>query len=207
MKIRVAIIDDHQLIIDGIKSILSDEIDIDIVIEANDGIEFLRKMKGQEVDVVLSDVRMPKMDGFTLIKTLREQNSAIPVLILSMFDQPTDIREFITAGARGFIPKNIARDELIKAIRSLYIGQTYFPKKYESSVSDKEQDDQNNQIILSKREKEILRLIAKGRSSLEISQELFISKYTVDTHRKNIHKKLNITGHTSMVKYSIENYS
>lgn len=199
MIIKVGIVDDHQLFIDGIKSILSSAVDIDVVIEANDGIVFLQKIATTKVDIVLSDIRMPRMDGLDLTKHLVKEYPEIKVLILSMFDQPADIKEAIKAGAKGYIPKNIGKEKLIETIRKIVRGNYHFPNKV---------DAQNETSLdkLTKREQQIIRLIAKGRTSFEISEELHISKLTVDTHRKNMHKKLGIQTSAGLMKYGIDRY-
>ncbi|MEE9372929.1 MAG: response regulator transcription factor [Saprospiraceae bacterium] len=200
MNIKVGIVDDHQLIIDGIKSILSSEIDIEVVIQANEGIEFLAKIKHQKVDVVLTDIRMHRMDGIALTKNLLSLYPKLPILVISMFDQPADIREVAKAGAKGHIPKNVNRKELIKAIRSVYNGYNYFPFNYDDVISK----EPNKSTKLTKRESQIVALIANGRTSFEISQELHISKFTVDTHRKNVHKKLAIDNQAGLIKFALE---
>lgn len=208
MIIKVAIVDDHQLFIDGIKSILSTEIEIEIVAEANDGVAMLRLLKERpKVDILISDIRMPGMDGLVLTKSVRKEYPHIAVLILSMFDQTSDVQEIINAGAQGYLPKNIGRDTLIEALLTLRQGKHYYAEEFKLLLATKSVISNSKKVELTKREKQILALIAKTRTSFQIGKELHISKLTVDTHRKNMHKKLNLTHQNELVKYAIEYFN
>jgi len=208
MIIRVAIVDDHQLFLDGIKSILSTEIEIEIVAEANDGISMLRILRElPEVDILISDIRMPGMNGLVLTKNVKKEFPKIAVLILSMFDQTSDIHEIINVKANGYLPKNVGRETLIEALYALNKGRQYFAEDYNVLLEENSKSAKQKMVHLTKREKQILALIAKARTSIQISEELHISKLTVDTHRKNIHKKLNLANQNELLKYAIEHYS
>lgn len=203
MIIRVAIVDDHQLFIDGIKSILSTEVQIEIVAEANDGVAMLRLLREQpRVDVLISDIRMPGMDGLCLTREVRKLYPNISILILSMFDQRSDVEEIVRAGAQGYLPKNIGRDTLVEAIYKLHKGRRYFPNTF-SLLEESPDIVASKEVNLTKREKQILSLLAKGRTSIQISQELHISKLTVDTHRKNMHRKLGLSNYSELLIYAI----
>lgn len=207
MKIEVIIADDHQLFIEGIKSILSNELDISIVAEANNGLELIKLLEsGIRANIILTDIRMPVMDGVAVTRILSKDYPEIPILALSMLDHSADVYEMLEAGAKGYITKEITKEELVKAIHTVVAGSNYFASSVEMD-REKWQKMQNphSNIELTRREREILRLIAKGRTTLEIAQELKLSKFTVDTHRKNIHKKLNIKSNTGLVNYAIKN--
>jgi len=207
MTIKIIIADDHQLFIDGIKSILSKEIDIAIIGEANNGLEILRLLeKGLQPDIILTDIRMPIIDGVSVTKMLTKDYPDIPVLALSMYDQSADVIEMLDAGAKGYVTKIVEKKELIFAIHTLVKGEYYFCKDLSNDV--KQWLDiglKSKTRILTRREKEVILLIAKGRTSLQIAQQLKLSRYTVDTHRKNIHNKLGIKTNTGLVNYALKN--
>lgn len=208
MIIKVAIVDDHQLFIDGIKSIVNTEIDIEIVAEANDGTSMLRMLREQsDINILISDIRMPGMNGLMLTRTVKKEFPDLAVLILSMFDQTSDIQEVINTRANGYLPKNVGRDILVEALYALNNGQQYFSESYNTILDEDTKISKGKDVRLTKREKQILVLIAKARTSIQISAELHISKLTVDTHRKNIHKKLNLGNQNELLKYAIEHYS
>lgn len=206
--IRAVIADDHQMFIDGIRSILENVSDITIVAEAKDGLELIKAVEKESPDIVLTDIRMPGMDGIAAVKYMTENFPQIPVLVLSMFDQEEEIVDMLKAGASGYIIKKAGKEELVTAINKLVNRGSY----YSSSISGKVNKWlQNPEMLedtspLTKREREILKLIASGKTSHQIAKALKISKYTVDTHRKNIHKKLGIKSNTGLVKYVMENF-
>lgn len=207
MTIKIIIADDHQLFIDGIKSILAKSIDIETVGEANNGLEVIKLLEGDlQPDVLLTDIRMPIMDGIVLTRTLSKTHPKLKVLALSMFDQTIDVIEMLNAGAKGYVTKNVDKSELITALHTLVKGDYYFSKNLPKEIQDwfhKEQT-QPKDSILTKRETEILQLIAKGRTSIQMAKHLKLSKYTIDTHRKNIHKKLGIKSNTGLVNYVLK---
>jgi two-component system nitrate/nitrite response regulator NarL len=205
--IRVAIADDHQMFIDGIRSILDNVSDITIVAEAKDGLELIKAVEKENPDIVLTDIRMPGMDGIAAVKYLSENYTNIPVLALSMFDQEEEVIDMLKAGAAGYIIKKAGKDELVTAIHKLVNRGHYYSPSISAKVN---KWFENPEIIeqatpLTKRERQILKLIAGGKTSQQIAKSLKISKYTVDTHRKNIHKKLDIKTNTGLVKYVLEN--
>ncbi|MEL6123988.1 MAG: response regulator transcription factor [Bacteroidota bacterium] len=205
MIVRIVIADDHQLFIDGIKSILRHEIGLEVVGEANDGLRLLQLIeRGVHTDLVMTDIRMPIMDGINLTKVLSKDYPSLPVLALSMYEQPADVVEMISAGAKGYIVKNAGKTEMIQAIHAVSSGQTFYTKKLREQVDAEMQDRSNIAPKLTRREKEILLLISRDRTSQQIAEELHISKYTVDTHRKNIHRKLGIQTNSGLIKYALQ---
>lgn len=207
--IQIVIADDHQMFIDGIRSILDKAGDISIVAEAKDGLDLIKAVEKHKPDVVLTDIRMPGMDGIAAVKYLTENFPKIPVLALSMFDQEEEIVEMLKAGAAGYVLKKAGKKELVAAIYKLVKRGHY----YSPSISGKVDEWLENPGLiesdspLTKRERQILKLIGEGKTSEQISKTLKISKFTVDTHRKNIHKKLDIKTNTGLVKYVMENMS
>lgn len=207
MTIKIIIADDHQLFIDGIKSILSKAMDIETIGEANNGLEVIKLLENNlKPDVVLTDIRMPLMDGIALTKSLSKTHPHLKVLALSMFDQTIDVIEMLNVGAKGYVTKNVDKLELITALHTLVKGDYYFSKNLPEDIQDwfEKERFQPESPTLTKRETEILKLIAKGRTSIQIAKHLKLSKYTVDTHRKNIHKKLGIKSNTGLVNYTLK---
>lgn len=198
--IRIVIAEDHQALIDGIKLALNLEPDIEVVGEANDGKELIKLVRSKQPDMVLTDIRMPKCDGITATKKIKSKFPNIKIIAFSMFDQKEAVSQMRDAGASGYIMKNSSLSMVIEAIRTVANNDTFFDN---SIVADKVGFNQE-EILLSSREKEILRLIGEGKTSNDISEALGIGKTTVDTHRKNILKKLNIQGKNDLVRFAVE---
>lgn len=197
--INVVIAEDHQSLIDGIKIFLEYEEDIKVVGEANDGERLLEIVRLKRPDVVLTDIRMPKMDGITATKQLKKEFPDCKVIAFSMFEQGEAIQQMQDAGASGYIMKNSSLKSVVAAIRAVTSGDTYFDASIKSNSKNNDND-----VPLSKREMEIVKLIGEGKTSQEISEILFIGKTTVDTHRKNILKKLSLQGKSELLRYSME---
>lgn len=197
--IRIAIAEDHQALIDGIKLMVEYEPDIEVVGEANDGEELIEIVKLKQPDIVLTDIRMPKCDGICATKTIMESFPQTKVIGFSMFEQTEAISQMQIAGAKGYILKNSSLKKVLEAIRTVAKGGSYFDDAITTHDSLTKEE-----IILSKREKEILQLISEGKTSQEIADILFIGKTTVDTHRKNIIKKINIHGKTDLIRFAVE---
>ncbi len=197
--IKIVIADDHQALIDGIKLSLKTISDIKVVGEANDGESLLELVHEMRPQVVLTDIRMPKCDGISATKAIKKKYPEIKVIAFSMFDQPEAILKMKEAGASGYIMKNSSLDKVIEAIRTVALNNTFF----DETISVIDQNTKET-VLLSSREKEILSLIGEGKTSLEIAHQLFISKATVDTHRKNIVKKMNIYGKTDLIRFAVE---
>lgn len=197
--ITLVIADDHQAIIDGLKLLLKNEHDILVVGEANDGEALIALVTTKKPSVVITDIRMPKCDGIVATKIIKKQFPLTKIIAFSMFDQLEAINQMKEAGASGYILKNATLQKVLEAIRIVATGQTYF----DDSIVIKD-NFIKDEIVLSSREKEILRLVGEGKSSQEIADLLHIGKNTVATHRKNIIKKCNITGKTDLLRYAVE---
>ncbi len=200
--IRLVIAEDHQSIIDGIKLLLEYEEDIEIIGTAIDGEQLLDLVRLKQPNVVITDIRMPKMDGITATKLIKKEFPGIKVLGFSMFNQKEAIDQMLDAGASGYLLKNSALEEVLKAVRSVYGGHTYFDANIEANADN----DRNKKTksILTKRQVEILGLIAQGKTSREIADELFIGLHTVDTHRKNMIRILGLQGKGELMRYALE---
>ena len=197
--ITVIIAEDHQALIDGIKLSLEMEDDISVIGEANDGEELIQIVRNKRPQVVLTDIRMPKCDGICAAKAIKEEFPEIKVIAFSMFDQYEAVQQMKEAGVSGYILKNSPLKKVIEAIRTVAANKTFF----DDAIISKDQANKEN-ILLSNREKEILRLIGEGKTSHEIAEHLFISKNTVDSHRKNILKKMSLYGKTDLIRFAVE---
>jgi len=199
--IRLAIAEDHQALIDGIELLLKYEEDIDIVGTTNDGEALLHLVRLKEPNVVITDIRMPKMDGITVTEMIKKEFPHIKVLAFTMFDQTEAIQQMLDAGASGYLLKNSALEEVLNAIKAVYNGQAYFDANIQLnsiSTSGKKKGK------LTKRQIEILRLVGQGKTSREIADELFIGIHTVDTHRKNMIRILGLQGKGELMRYALE---
>lgn len=197
--ITLAIAEDHQALIDGMKLFLNNQPDIEIVGEANDGEALIELVRIKKPSIVITDIRMPKCDGIRATKVIKEEFPSIKVIAFSMFDQVEAVEQMKQAGASGYIMKNSSLQKVLEAIRTVdKIG-----KYYDDAILTID-DFTKEVVILSVREKDILRLIGEGHSSQEIADILSIGKATVDTHRKNIIKKINIHGKTDLIRFAIE---
>lgn len=197
--ITVIIAEDHQALIDGIKLSIEYEEDIKVVGEANDGETLVELVRKKQPTVVITDIRMPKCDGISATKIIKKEFPQTKVIAFSMFDQAEAVDQMKKAGASGYIMKNSSLKKVLDAIRIVAKNGDFFDDAITAKDSDTKEE-----IMLSAREKEILRLIGEGKSSLEISEILFIGKTTVDTHRKNILRKLNIHGKTDLIRFAVE---
>jgi two-component system nitrate/nitrite response regulator NarL len=200
--IRLAIAEDHQSLIDGIKLLLEYEDDIDIIGTANDGEALLDLVRLKRPNVVITDIRMPKLDGIAATQKIKKELPHTKVLAFTMFDQKDAIQQMLDAGASGYLLKNSPLEDVLKALRSVYKGNTF----YDANIEVQSDDNSNKKAkgILTKRQTEILGLIAQGKTSREIADELFIGIHTVDTHRKNMIRILGLQGKGELMRYALE---
>ncbi len=204
--INLLIADDHQVVIDGLRSLLSLEADFNVVGEALNGKMVLEGLKDQKVDVVLLDINMPVMDGIETAKLMREHYPDVKILILTMYNKPEFIRNILEAGASGYVLKNAGKEELIDAIRKVEKGEDYFSLSVTKTMMESfKSGSDSNKVELTKRERGVLTLIAEGDKTSEIAEKLLISTHTVDTHRYNLLSKLNIKNTAGLVRYAIKN--
>lgn len=201
--IRLAIAEDHQSLIDGLELLLKYEDEISIVGTANDGEALLEVVRRKEPNVVITDIRMPKMDGIQATKIIKKEFPHTKILAFTMFDQEEAVTQMLDAGASGYILKNTSLNEVLNAILTLADGKTYF----DGNITIKNHETEKSKAskgLLTKRQKEILALVAQGKTSREISEELFIGIHTVDTHRKNMMRILGIKGKGELLRYALE---
>ncbi len=205
--IKILLADDHGIIIDGLKSILQKEEDIEVVATAENGQDAVTLIEKGGIDVAVLDINMPIMTGIEATRLIRA-NSQVKVLILSMYDTYEFIDELIDAGCQGYILKNRGQEELVTAIRRVYKGKPYYGKKVQERIFEQRLNPnkkENEAVNLTKREKEVLKLIALEYTSPEIAEKLFISSTTVDTHRRNLISKLGVRSSMGLVRYAYQN--
>jgi len=207
------LVDDHRLVRDGIKALLSHTVDLEIVGEASDGIELFEKLPSLRPDIVIMDISLPGRSGIEITKQICQEYPEIKVLILSMYNSEDFIFNSIKAGAKGYLPKNITRNELLEAIYAIESGEEFFSesvskimvKSYVKRATDAEKVQEKPDEILTSRELEILKLYAEGFINKEIGDKLDISIRTVETHKNHIMRKLGLKSTVEMVKFAIRN--
>lgn len=206
-KIKVVLADDHQIVIDGLKSLLKEEDKIQVVGEALNGEEVLRIIKEVAVDVVVLDIEMPKLSGVEVTKTIKKDFPNIKILILSMYNNERFVQSLIELNVDGYILKNKGKEELVLAIKCIAEGEEYFGREVNKTyrASQKRKSKVEQKIRLTKREKEVLKYIAEGYTTPMISEALFIADSTVETHRRNLIEKTNVPNSKALIRYAIDN--
>src|SRR6218665_1399023 len=207
-KIRLMIVDDHQMFIDGVKSLLRKEKQFEFIAEANTGEDALRLLSEQVPDILISDISMPGMSGKELVQAIKKEYPGVKILVLSMHNEADVISDIMYMEAEGYILKNIGKQELVTALQKLSDGGTHYSDEVLLSLMrkvKKENKKEKETITLSDREIEIVKLIAQEFSNEEIAEKLFLSKRTVETHRKNIHQKTGIKTVVGLIKFAIRN--
>lgn len=207
--ITIIMAEDHQMLIDGVKSFFEYDDNINIIGAVNNGDDLVKTVNLKQPKLVITDIRMPIMDGIQATRIIKKNMPHINVLAMTMFDQPDAIKQMLDAGATGYILKNSGIKMLSKAIVTVAAGETFFDPNVAFNFMNNYIDEnvtigKSDKVTLSNREKEILGLIANGKTSKEISEILFIAKTTVDTHRKNMIRKLDLTSGNELVKYAID---
>lgn len=210
--IKILLVDDHQIVIDGLKSLLTEIKNIVIVAEANNGKDAVDVLSKTPVDVILMDIEMPVMNGLDSTKIITSRYPQTKVIALTTFSENAIVKKMLNAGASGYILKNIKTETLLEAIITVHSGEKYFSSEIslvllkpstEEIILPKKQNSSVN--LLSSREIEILKLIAEGLSNIETAEKLFISPKTVKAHRENIMKKLDLHNVVELVRCAIDN--
>ncbi len=208
--IKIIIADDHQLFIDGIKSILKSIKTMEIIGEVNNGKMLVELLEQQKCDVILMDINMPEMNGIDATKHIKSKFPNIRILMLTMYNSRDYIEKLLRAGADGYILKNTGKEELQEAIETIYKGESFFSKEVTERIMEglqkKKNAEKNSYLVeLTEREIDVLKLIVQEFTTIEIAERLFISTYTVETHRKNLISKLNVRNIAGLVKYAMQN--
>ena len=202
--IRLFIVDDHPVVIEGIHSLLQNEKDIEWAGQAMNAQSCLGFFVNNTADVVLMDISMPGMDGVELCAVMKEKYPGIMILGLSTFNQGLYIKKMIGNGASGYILKNSSKEELIKAIHTVHEGNIFFSGEVGQVLQEYQKSLKHELPVLSTREKEILELIAEGYTNPQIAEKIFLSSFTVDSHRKNLLAKLKVKNTASLIRLAVE---
>jgi DNA-binding NarL/FixJ family response regulator len=206
--IKIIIADDHQMFIDGIKSLLVNENDIKVIGEALNGKQVLSLLEKELADIVLLDVNMPEMDGIEATKLIKQKYATVKILMLTMYNNQEFVFGLMNAGASGYILKNTGRKELLEAIQAVNDGKTFYSKEVTETIlqnfAKKPGEKKIEAAHLTDREKDVLKLIAQEYNTQEIASQLFISANTVETHRKNLLSKLQAKNIAGLVKFAIQ---
>ncbi len=211
---RIIITDDHQLILDGLRSIITGESDLHLLAEANNGQQALALCESLQPDMVMMDIDMPVMNGLEATIQIKKKFPSIRIMVLTMHDEAALIKRIMEVGADGYMLKNADQQELVSAIRKIAAGEKHFSEKVLQALKEGKTDSSQfslrptDSVLLStltEREVEILRLLAEGLSNKEIGDKIFISHRTVDTHRTNLMKKLDVHNVAGLIRFAIRN--
>jgi DNA-binding NarL/FixJ family response regulator len=212
-KINLILVDDHQLVRDGIKALLTGIPDISIIGEASDGNELFILLKTLKPDILIMDISLPGKSGIEITRQICIEYPGIKTLILSMYNNEEFIFKSLKAGAKGYLPKNTTRNELLEAIYAIHSGEEFYGESiskimlqgYVKIAVNEEKHPEKPTELLTSREIEILKLYAEGLINKEISNKLDISIRTVETHKNHIMRKLGLKSTVEMVKFAIRN--
>ncbi len=203
--ISIVLVDDHMIMLDGMKSLIEKVSDMKVVGVATDGREALKLVAELEPEIVVMDINMPNLNGIDATSQLTSQFPATKVLALSVHEDPQFIERMLQSGAKGYLIKDCAYEELIRAIRAIYQGKAYLsPEVTESFIDGYLSPRKRTQkSILSVREREVLQLLSEGKSTKEAAAILYISSKTVERHRKNMMEKLGTDNLADLIKYAL----
>jgi DNA-binding NarL/FixJ family response regulator len=210
-KIKILLADDHQLFLDGLSALLGQIASVEIVAAVSDGAQLLEKLKGSEGDLVIVDLHMPVLDGLETTKMIRQLYPAVKVLGLTMDNEVDSIQDMLEAGASGYILKNTGKAELETAILQVMKGEVYLSQSLSSQLAQRLLLKKRTVVeetckldMLTEREVEILKMVALENSNTEIAEKLYISPKTVETHRKNLMKKIGARNSLGIYKFALK---
>jgi DNA-binding NarL/FixJ family response regulator len=206
MPIRILIADDHAIVAEGLKHLVEAQSDLEVVATVGDGRAAVRAAKETEPDVVLMDLSMPELNGADAARAIIDERPGCKVIVLSMYAEREYVRRALKAGATGYVVKRSAAKELVDAIRAVHAGQRYLSPRVADVVIDDYAGDGKADLLdkLSAREREVLQLLAEGRTGAEIAQRLTLSQKTVETYRARLVEKLGIRDVAGLVKFAIQ---
>lgn len=203
-RMKILLVDDHTILLDGIASLLSQEDDLTILGKAGSAQAALEFLKTESVDLIITDYNMPGMDGLSLLHTVKRLFPQTKIILLSMHDEVHLVKEILKAGVNGYVLKKDTHKELLSAIRDVKQGKVYLSSDVNKLlITNLNNPDEGK--LLTDREREILKLIAKEYTNKNIAEELFISERTVETHRKNIFKKTGTNNLVGLIKFAYAN--
>lgn len=202
------IADDHSMFLDGLKSILAEEKDINIELTAKTGeqvIKYLRINTAKNIDLVITDINMPEMDGIALNAAIKKEFPKVKTLVVSMLEDAKKIKILTEANVNGYLSKNAEKQELLKAIKTILDGKNYFAPRIKQILMEAMFAEKSKpEIVLTKREKEVLKRIAQEYTTQEIADQLFLSKHTIESYRKNLISKLQVRNLAGLTRYAVE---
>ena len=207
MPLTILIADDHPLLVDGVKNVLKEMEDVEVFEPVGNGRLLLSRLREAPVDVLLLDLQMPLMDGLEVLKQLKIEFPRIKVLVFTNYNQPKLIREARDLGARGYLLKNSPSSLLKQALRTVADGGVWFREEEATQASNESElfiDDFMRKYQITQREIEIIRLIARGHTTREIGAQLYVSEFTINAHRRNICRKLDIYTPAGLVNFAKE---
>ncbi len=213
MSYKLIIADDHQLVLDGISAMINEMPEFEIVATANNGVDALQKLDQMGADLILMDIEMPKMNGLEAGRKVKKEFPDVKLLFLSMYIEKPLVNKVIDLGADGYIIKSADKEEFCLGIRKVMEGKKYFCSEITEvlasngvSTSFRQNFTNNSELIsiLTERERDVLRLVAEGLSNKEIGSKLFISHRTVDTHRTNLMKKLDVHSVAELIRFAYQ---
>lgn len=209
-KINIVLLDDHQMFRDGVKAVLGDENNIELIGETGSGKELFDLLTKVKPNLVITDISLPDISGIEVASRLTKLYPTVKILMLSMHTNEEFIVKAIKAGAHGYLPKDTSMDELLEAIHTIHQGEHYFNKDISNIIlkglaNQSKNAEAPSTDALTRREKEIVKLVVEGLSNKEIAEKLFISIRTVDSHKTNILQKLNLKSTVELVKFAIRN--
>lgn len=202
-KIKIIVVDDHPMVIEGMKAMLKQIRYVELCATASNAYEAMEKVKENQPALVITDINMPEISGVELTSKLKKEFPNLKIIGMSTFNERSYIAQMIQNGADGFLVKSASKEEIETAISSVLDGKMHLSSDAEMSTS--EQKELKNQPTLTSREKEILTLISEGFTNPQIAEKLFISLYTVETHRKNLLSKFNTNNTASLIKIAATN--
>ncbi|GEP52428.1 DNA-binding response regulator [Flavobacterium noncentrifugens] len=210
-KIRIFLADDHQVLIDGMKSVLATTSDLEFVGSASNGLNVIADAVKTKTDILVIDINMPEKDGISLLKDYSQNEFPFRIIVLSSYDDIKLIKEVMKLGASGYLTKQCAGEDILEAIHTVANGEFYYCKTVRDKIfasfanPQKNNSGSNSHSVLTERELEIIKLISMEYSGKEIGEALSISSHTVETHRKNLMKKLEVKNTIGLVKYALKN--
>lgn len=212
-KIKIFLVDDHQIVRDGIKALLKADNNIEIIGEASNGKELYEILEQRKPNIILLDINLPDILGIDIARKLNDEIPDLKIIMLSMHMNEEFISNSIEAGAKGYLPKTTTQKELLEAVHKVYNGGEYYNddvssimlKSYIKRTQSASKEKEEKHVVLTKRETEILKNFAEGLSNKEIADKLFISIRTVESHKNNIMQKLELKSTVELVKYAIRN--
>lgn len=204
MSYNILLVDDHAIVTDGLRSLLSESDLYEIKGEARNGKQALEILSYLKIDLVLMDIDMPEMDGIEATKAIKKSHENVKIIILTMHDERSMIKRLLEEGADGYLLKNSTKQELMRAIDEVMKGKQHLSDEVNTVLMSKDPETKGALSGLTEREIEIVRLIAEGLSNKEIGEKLFISHRTVDTHRTNLMQKLGVHNIAALVRLAIQ---